>query len=305
MRLPTSGPTRQPKPDKEWYSTRTLNLFPRINRKMFAALFAQQAPPFDPQAKWVKYWWDTEVASADPNGSYTYQYVVLGSGNPQIVSMTITNGEAAKLNIPGHYNYPVYMVKPTKAYVVGPTGTKTGSIPANRLSTHDQAEYLQQRIQSDVKDGVKMVVGEDRLDGSYFHYVYITGQFSEPRRLWHIAYPEGGNTGYVNVGDTLIQMYANGVGSPGKFIKTASGVIAWQQEVVTQDKSITLPECPIPVRDLDSDETLVRRSPFDLGSVHRNLQIAPSNLDLDRVWLLLVRVARAIGIEVEKDSNSS
>lgn len=299
MRLPVSAPTRRPKPDAEWYSTSVLDLFPRLNRKTFAAVLAQQAPPFNPKEKWVKYWWDSTVADADPDGPYAYHYVVLGA-TPKIAPMVITNGEACSVNIPGSYNYPAYVVQPTKAYVVGPMG-RVGLIPADRLSTRIQADKLRDLIQNNLQNGVKLVVGEDRLDASVFRYVFSTAAFAEPRRLWHIGYAEGGNTGYLNVGNVLHHMYANGIGAPGKFLRdnSGTGLIVWRSDTVAEDASQTLPECPIPVRALDSDETLVRRSPFDLGSIHRRLPNVPIiPVESDRVWNLLVRVARAIGLEV-------
>jgi hypothetical protein len=307
--LPLSIREEKPRPEgQEFFGTQFLQVFIRYTRKLYALRFGSQAPPFNLSASTVKYWWDSAAATLPPDDVYMFKYLDRASDPPVLRTMVITNRQACQVSIPGLYDYPEYVVMPTRAFVQGPDGNATGLIPATRLSYFPQAEALYAKIREDLP-GKDWYISEDSLDGMIFRYVYgITdtevpeNNFKEGRRIWSLAL-QGKPASRLNVGRMFGKMNRDGVGAPGHFILRGEDSIVWVSDLDLQDPTETLPEVPIPCRDLAADEKLVKRSPFDVNGSVQIIEPGggePGGGDFsEKIWNLLKVVAERIGIIVE------
>jgi len=78
------------------------------NRADYLAAQGTEAPPFV-GGQPVKRWLVSGLDTADPNATYTFNYLGLdASGNPAVLSMTMPASTAVTLNMPGAYSYPSY-----------------------------------------------------------------------------------------------------------------------------------------------------------------------------------------------------
>jgi len=310
--LPLSYATTAPRPvNVPWFERTLLELFERFDRKEFLTTFGSQAPPMDVSGDipWIKLWWDSAAVDLDPAGPYIFKYAGQRGGKSEMITMVITNAEAAMVNMPGSFNYPVYGIRPTQAFIQGPDGNSVGLLPANRLSSMKQAEDLLARMEADVP-GFRGKVVEDQL--SRFTYVYELADeefpefdFTEDRRLYDIKHLDREGAFY-NVGYIRGKMYQKGVGAPGTFDTTPEGMMYWTNLSHLEDMTTTLPELPVPCRELAEDEELFRRHPFDPGSVQVTSVVDPNTAGsggdvagpLNEILTLLIRIANKFGVQV-------
>ena len=255
-----------------YYATMVLDLFTGYTRALFLEIFDVQAPPFQPDLGYVKPWWDSDATGPD-NDPYIYQYVDRSAVPPVLRELEITQKQACEVNIPGKYQYPDYVVTPTRAYVAGPSGNAINLVQADRLSYRNSAEELVDRLQEDVP-GLQTTIVEATLDGVFFKIVYELDDpnnpevnFHENRRLWEIKLGHGG---FLNVGRLLKKMAADGVGSPGYF-QLRGGNPIWVSDLTLENPSGTLAVLPTPARDLDDDETLIILGVSATPSIRRDL----------------------------------
>jgi hypothetical protein len=320
--LPISIATAIERPDGErWFAPVLLQLFERFSRGAFYSTFGRQAPPVNLDLEYIQLWWDTDAGELEPDGVYRYQYAGQDpTGKMAMLDAHMTNAMAAMPNIPGQFNYPEYTFAPTEAFIASSIGNRRQLIPADRLSSRASAERVLAEIKTDLPSFVGHI-GEAKLDGSYFKYIYEVndpdnpeGNFQETRRLWHIK--NEANGGFLNVGRLLRKMNAKGRAAPGNFIwnpGVALPTVMWVNMLDLEDDTQTLPELPVPCRDLADDEELVRRSPFDQGTVQVNSAPNPNEVEvkggaaanalIDKMWNLLVRIAAKFGIEVAGDGS--
>ena len=291
-----------------YYATMVLDLFTGYTRALFLKIFHVQAPPFRPDLGYVKKWWDSDATGPD-NDPYVYQYVDRSAVPPVLRELEITQPQAREVNIPGKYQYPDYVVTPTRAYVAGPSGNAINLVQAYRLSYRNSAEELMDRLRGDVRDlGTKIV--EAALDGVFFKVIYALddpnnpeASFRENRRLWEIEMEHGG---FLNVGRLMKKMAADGVGSPGHFELRGDNPV-WVSDVTLENPSGTLAVLPIPARDLDDDETLVNLGIGGMPSVKRDLggsggggggDIPVLSAAIERMSVILEAIAKFLKLDV-------
>jgi hypothetical protein len=316
--LPISIATAIQRPaDARWFPPSLLQIFERFTRSDFFATFGREAPPVQLDLEYIKLWWDSDADELDPSGIYAYQYAGQDpTGKVMMLDAHMSNAMATTTNIPGQFNYQEYSFAPTNAFIASSIGNRRQLIPADRLSSFAAAERVLAEIKKDLPT-FRGSISESKLDGSFFKFIYEVndpdnpeGNFLETRRLWHISNKDNG--GFLNVGRLLRKMNAKGRGGPGHFI-WKPGVdlptVMWVSLIDLEDKTQTLPELPVPCRELADDEELVRRSPFDQGTVQVNSAPNPNEVEVkggvssDKIWKLLIRIAAKFGIEVAEDGS--
>ena len=306
--LPTNVPIRREKPMAAYYATMVLDLFTGYTRALFLKIFHVQAPPFRPDLGYVKKWWDSDATGPD-NDPYVYQYVDRSAVPPVLRELEITQPQAREVNIPGKYQYPDYVVTPTRAYVAGPSGNAINLVQADRLSYLDDAEELERRLHEDVS-GIRPSITQATLDGVFFKVVYELDDpnnpqvsFRENRRLWEIELEHGG---FLNVGRIMKKMATDGVGSPGHFELRGDNPV-WVSDVTLENPTSTLAVLPIPARDLDDDETLVNLGIGGMPSVKRDLggsggggggDIPVLSAAIERMSVILEAIAKFLKLDV-------
>lgn len=278
----TSVPVTPPQPDKASYALSELNLFKIYDRNSYRAAFGVAAPTCNP-SKLIKAWFDSTMATADPDSLALYKGVLTNTdGSPAVKQFWMTAGEAGTVNLAGRETYPKYVPAPTKAYIPAASGLQKDNIsisPADLL-TQDQALMLAVALKGTVQP-------------SWFPETLWPAD--ESRRKYNIVI---GGTVYSG-GALLAELYSNGVGAPGHWSTTADGQPAFIYDPPPDCAGITKSQ-PVPVRDLLPNETF-KDSPFGGWAVWRTdkqEQAAESGgqfTPADRA--LLQAIAKKLGVQ--------
>jgi hypothetical protein len=232
---PVSRPAVQPQPASVSYGVQLLWLFKSYSRETYAKEFGTQAPPFNPEYR-VKTWFDSTVDLNDPEALVSYRTVAQDkAGNWSFRSVSMTAKEAASVNLPGDFEYPAYVVEPTRA--------SRGGSPLNPeyLSTREQAEELLAQIGT----GVIVDDGQTPVYPAMF-------PVDEPRRMWAISI----NGLNHNAGLLLKMQNEAGVGRPGHWQMSGADPIWIPQQTGPNGKDDTRPPREMPMRELFANEKL-------------------------------------------------
>ena len=238
-----------------------------------------ESATFDPNSA-VKRWTDPSKASLP--GDEPANYMVFDPVSGTEVPLRITNAVAARANIPASYAHR--SVAPTKAQLMIP---RTGAlplvlaVPANSLSTEDQADALAAEIGPAL--GLQLQVTLPTLAATF--------QANGDTRQQFIL-----TAGAVsaNVGNLLAAKSANGIGAPGSWGLNASGQIVWNGAPVPQVGPNTPPDIPFPVRALLPGEgfrtgglpgiwEVVSSDGFDPGAAATAGQVGQCQTDLNLI----------------------
>lgn len=280
--MPELKPVVRPQPNKEEYNVSEIQLFPRLNRKLYRQIFGEQAPPWD-QSRPIQRWFDTATPANTPGEKFDYLYVGRGpqTRKPEMLGSSISVLDMRTPNLPGVYDYPDWVPAETEAYVGG-RDNATSPLNSVILSTREQARDIMMEV------GAVRVV-EAQLSAAY-RFVYPS---IEDRRVFNVVLRSGARK---NVGRLLTMKYKEGIGAPGKWsnINPLSPNPVWISDEQPTGEWDPRPEVPIPCRPLHGNEELgigggiaamvvVRRT--DLGD--------PTLRDVMRE---LRRIAEGIGI---------
>lgn len=236
---PESIPVTPQQPSREYYGPSDLALFQRFTRESYLKTFGVQAPDFDISRPY-KDWFDS--TANDPNQIASYKFIdPTETAAPSLHPFMMTQLEASQINLAGAVTYPPYVIRETNATAWGQ--------PVNKifLSLRSQADAIVAAL------GIGQVV--DTGEG------FVNYPDDEPRREWAITI--AGRT--MTVGFLLLAAYSRGVGSPGKWLLSGTG-ISWTPDPVGPANS-DKPGRPMPVRDLLPNEEF---HPFPFGlQIHR------------------------------------
>jgi hypothetical protein len=239
-------------PDAAAYSLDQLALFNTYSRDSWRNREGgdgSQAPPFDPSRK-AKRWYDPEAAKKGPSELMSYK-IQGGTGSAHMVAITMTAGEAAKVNLMGVYTYPPYIVRPT--------GANTN--PYN-LTTLEEANALNAELNKDVTP--LPPVEENNYGSATFPLIYPP---DENRRIYQISFK--GLAGF-RVAALLQQKFAFGIGAPGHWDLSTS-VPHWEHEnqIVGENMTPVPQEWGVPLRDLLANEVITTHTPLGIPEVAR------------------------------------
>lgn len=237
-----SLPTIQPQPNQPVYGSGLLNLFTEtdaLDRPTYEAANGEQAPQFRAD-RFIKKWRDSSKAGLDPAGTFTYSHYVLGPDSKvSKVPFTMTNDEAANVNLTGSLHYPKYIIKPS---FVTQGGLR---INDSFLSMKADAEALAKELMRQPSDVV-----ED-AEGQPFPFIYPE---DELRRVWYINYQPDLQ---LTAGSKIKEKNQWGVGAPTHwhFPESANQEPTAVRDIeVTGETGPTHPQMPVPQRELLANE---------------------------------------------------
>lgn len=226
-------------PNQPQYQISTLAMFPvYATRAAYQQATGQQARPFDATQP-LKGW-----ADPAPNGQPYLVFDSTAAATGFVSQMTLTPAQAVALNLPGIYNYPVYVSPPTDAQEVGPYGP-IGSVSPDQVCLQADAQEMANEIAPLFPGQPVSVVQEN--NGMY-HYVYGL----DPRRQWYIQI---GNMAYL--AQTLIETKnSHGVGAPGHWTLPPTG-LNWVYDQPSTNAPANAVTIPVPIRPLLPNEQIV------------------------------------------------
>lgn len=240
--MPESKPFVRPQPNREEYNVNEIELFPRLNRKIYRQKHGEQAPPWDPQRP-IQRWFDT-VTPANIGGVFQYPYVGrdLLTRKPMLLKYELLEVlDMRTPNLPGVYDYPDWVPAPTTAYVSGQISSHTSPLSPGILSLASQADSMMREL------GATRV--EEVVLSAAYHFVY---PLSEDRRVFNVVLQSGAKK---NVGRLLGAKYDKGIGVPGEWQNTIANPV-WLSEDQPTGEWDSRPEVPIPCRPLFGNEEL-------------------------------------------------
>lgn len=226
-------------PNQPQYQISTLNLFPAYaTRAAYQQATGQQAPPFDPSQP-LKGWSDPA-----PSGQPYLVFDSTAAATGYVSQMTLTAEQASQLNLPGVYNYPVYVSPPTDAVEAGPYGP-VGPASPDAVCLQTEAQAIANQIAPLFPGQTVSVLQQN---SGLFHYVYG----SDPRRLWYV---QVGNAAFV--AQTLIEARnGHGAGAPGHWTLTSAG-LNWIYDPPVTAAPAGAVTIPVPIRALLPNEQIV------------------------------------------------
>lgn len=264
MTNPTITPKPKPQPDGPRYGFDSLELYTRLTRATYSALFGVPPPTWD-GVRQIQRWSDSGAAILpadetyiDPlTGKLPFAYVVDQTNfTVSKKSIVMTNKQASTPNLPGATTYPKYSVAPAGLYI--PTSSDVGVIQKSyvdpfSLSTFEQAQGLVLALQAS-----GLSIENSMVETNFGGPFAFQSDPGEMRRLWNVKVV-GGST--LNVGLLLASKNAAGVGAPGHWEKNTNPMysdIRWISDVPTDvGEQDPRPEIPIPQRELYANEHVV------------------------------------------------
>jgi len=226
-------------PNQPQYQIALLNLFPvYATRAAYQQATGQQAPPYDPTEP-IKGW-----ADPAPSGQ-PYTVFDPTAANTNYIGQIILNAaQAARLNLPGVYNYPAYVSPPTDALEVGPYGP-IGAVSPDQVCMQTDAQEIANEI-APLFPGQAVSVTQANM--AVFHLVYGL----DPRRQWVI---QVGSNSFV--AQTLIEAkYAHGIGAPGHWTLASTG-LTWIYDPPVTSAPANAVTVPTAIRPLLPNEQIV------------------------------------------------
>jgi hypothetical protein len=246
-------PTIQPQPEAAQYPIDKIYLFPRLTRATYRELFGEEAPPYDP-AKIIKRWGDsTKLVDADgaplPDPAMEITaYSVWDEKRGAIVKRTMTNADAAAVNLPGTMVYPKWN-NPSETVAKVVDADSATQINGSVLISKEDAQYLMTEITKDTGMTGVMVESDIQEGGNY---KVVWG--SETRRQYGLKV---GGLDIMSLAALGTERWAAGFGCKGKWQLNGAGYPKFVADVVTDGMQDPRPEFPFPVRALLPNEKLV------------------------------------------------
>ncbi len=243
MIQPTSIPIAPPQPGQAAYGIAALNLFRVFDRSSYEGEFGVQAPPFNTDLP-IKSWFDTSVTTGPC--SYT---VVTGSNPAQVTTLTIDASQATVPNLYGDYRYPAYTPS------LATTATDTFGGTPEPINPVQLCMYADAMTLSVVLNGPNAPLPVEASPESPVAWN------SELRRIWTVtaAGVPGAN---LVAAPLLAMMWANGIGSPGKWDLSSPAAPRWIPS--PEPDWSTTSVVPTPIRPLLPNEKL-QAGPLGMG----------------------------------------
>ncbi len=234
-------------PNQAQYQIAALYLFPVYGtRAAYQQATGQQAPPFDVTQP-VKGW-----ADPAPSGQPYVVFDSTAAATGYFSQLTLTPPQAARLNLPGAYNYPAYVAAPTGTVEMGPFGP-VGPASPDMICLEADAQAVAASV-APLFPGQNLNVFETMKQGQAAYYFSYPAD--EARRCWAFQATMGGSVVTLFAQSLIEAQAAHGVGAPGHWA-LASGVLNWiydQPVTAAPANSVAL---PVPVRPLLPNEQIV------------------------------------------------
>jgi hypothetical protein len=203
-------------------------LFPQTSRAQ-----TPDAPPYDTTRE-VKSWVDP-----NPGAGPTVTYQMLDAQS-NIVSVTLSIGEASTLNLPGHPDYPPYA--PAKSAAVFALSNIPIPFGVSNLSDAQALVKTFGLTDAAIFDEMAAFASEGA----------ISWPADDPRRAYGITFASGA---VEEVARLLAEQNANGVGAPGEWVKDSSGNWSWKSELPSDTPTTAI--MPVPIVPLTANEHIV------------------------------------------------
>jgi len=246
-------PTAQPQPTDPTYNTSVLTLLPEYTRASFEATFGVQPAAYD-ATRPPKTWFDS-TKKCDNNSS-TYQQLDPKQSAGGFAPFTEDNCQASTVNLKGLQHFAAY-VNPVITSNVTTRCSFTGCIATPLAVGLQSSLAMAQAMLAEIGDPtLKIVNNVPAPPGSLFSYSIINP--SSDVSVYYI--------GQMNVGIYWPARQSQGVGYPGKWVKTGAAVYAFTPAPAPVDGSLdTRPNVPVPVRLLLPNEKFVTNLVGGLG----------------------------------------
>jgi hypothetical protein len=241
-------------PNQPQYQISALNLFPvYATRAAYQQASGQQAPPFDATQS-VKGW-----ADPAPSGQPYLVFDSTAAATGYLSQLTVTATQAARLNLPGIYNYPAYVPAATDAMEVGPFGP-VGPASPDMICLQSDAQAVVTSV-APLFPGQTLKLFETMKQGQAMYYYSYPAD--ELRRAWAFQVTMGGALVVLYAQQLIDGQNSHGVGAPGHW--TLGATLNWVYDApvtVAPSNAITL---PTPIRPLLPNEQIVHLagSPFN------------------------------------------
>lgn len=223
----------------------SLELFPRYDRDSYKAKFGVQAPAFD-STRNIKIWQDPNGQKDQSQGGSNGQYKYIDRVSGKYINFSIGLDESTKVNLPGPFVYPTYIVDPSGVFNVN-GGQKQYVDPYN-LSTYAQAKALIAEINA---SGIPV-----DAEPQEFNFTGVYAFQSDPGEIRKIYTIKGTNmVNSSNVGQILFKKFNNLPGTWGIYPGGIS--IDWMPTPVDDGTHDTRPMIQVPMRDLYPNESIV------------------------------------------------
>ncbi len=237
-------PTAQPQPATSPYGLNVLTLLPEYTRASFESTFGVQPAAYD-TTRPPKTWFDSTKQCNATNPSVTYQSLnQVATDNIQFVPFNLSTCDAGSVNLKGLQHFAPYVLPFTSGNVLGSCnlpGCAPYAIGLGLQSTLAMAQSMLAEIGDStlsITDTVPSppgtLFGYSKIDPSNTVSVYMIGQ--------------------MNVGQYWPARNAKGVGYPGTWTKTATGIYAFTPTVMSDGSLDTRANVAVPVRTLLPNE---------------------------------------------------
>lgn len=237
--LSAQVPTPQPQPSTATYSVKVLDLLPSYTRETYESTFGKQAPAFDPNRA-PKSWFDS-TAGAAPK---TYNNVNTAQATPVWTTFTLSGPEAATVNLPGLPHFPKFVNPVTNSNVTFkcnlPNCAATQA-PIGQQSTLAEAQAMLAEI-----GDPNLTITDVGVSKPGCVFCYSKNDPGSSVSIYYI--------GSMNVADYWPNRNVNGVGYPGKWTKSFTGVYQFVPDVLTDGSNSTFQPIPVPERTLLANE---------------------------------------------------
>lgn len=207
-------------------------------RAAYQQATGNQAPPFDPSQP-LKGW-----ADPAPTGQSYFVFDSTAVATGYVSRVTLTPAQAARVNLPGVYNYSAYVSPPTDASEAGPCGP-VGPASPDQVCLQADAQTVANQIAPLYPGQAISVV---QANTGVFHYVYGM----DPRRQWYI---QVGNQGF-NAQTLIAARNSHGIGAPGHWSLTSAG-LNWIYDTPVTAAPAGAATAPTPIRALLPNELIV------------------------------------------------
>lgn len=239
LSLTAQVPTPQAQPSTATYSVKVLELLPSYTRDSYETTFGRQAPAFDPNRA-PKSWFDS-TAGASPK---TYNNVNTAQSTVVWSTFTLSGPEAAAVNLPGLQHFQKFVNPVTQSNVTFKCSLPNCPVtqaPIGQQSTLSEAQAMLAEI-----GDLNLTISDIGVPKAGCVFCYSKNDPNLPVSIYYI--------GSMNVADYWPNRNVNGVGYPGKWIKSFTGVYQFVPDVQTDGQNSTFPPIPVPERALLANE---------------------------------------------------
>ncbi len=239
LSLPAQVPTPQAQPSTATYSVKVLELLPSYTRDTYESTFGKQAPAFDPNRA-PKSWFDS-TAGTSPK---TYNNVNTAQSTPVWSTFTLSGPEAASINLPGLPHFARFVnpvVQSNVTFKCNLPNCAATQAPIGQQATLEEAQAMLGEI-----GDPNLSITDIGVPKPGCTFCYSKNNPGSSVSIYYI--------GSMNVADYWPNRNVNGVGYPGKWVKSFSGNYQFVADVLTDGSSTTFQPIPVPERTLLANE---------------------------------------------------